>query len=379
MDLTDRGVEGREPPKPLDVFLTTERGIYRVGETVYATALVRDATARGRRRRAAHRDRHPPRRQGAQPHRARRPGARRQRHAGQPARNAMRGTWRIGVYADVEGRAARRDDLPGRGFRAGAARLRPRAATAEALDPSAPAELGVDARFLYGAPAADLNVEGETLLKPVRDLAAYAGLRLRPRRRAVQRRRPSRSPARTTDEAGHADRRGRAARHRRSRAVPLEATVNVRVLDTSGRPVERNLDAAGAADERPPRHQAALRRRRRRERPGRLRADRASIRDGARVAERRTSPGRSTRSTPTSSGTAPTAAGTTRRSRRKTPRRQRHGRHRRRPAGAHRGRGRMGQLSARGREPGRRRAAGELSISRPAGMSRRRRSTRRRR
>ena len=45
MDLTDRGVEGREPPKPLDVFLTTERGIYRVGETVYATALVRDATA----------------------------------------------------------------------------------------------------------------------------------------------------------------------------------------------------------------------------------------------------------------------------------------------------------------------------------------------
>jgi uncharacterized protein YfaS (alpha-2-macroglobulin family) len=45
MDLTDRGVEGREPPKPLDVFLTTERGIYRAGETVYATALVRDATA----------------------------------------------------------------------------------------------------------------------------------------------------------------------------------------------------------------------------------------------------------------------------------------------------------------------------------------------
>ena len=45
MDLTDRGVEGRDPPKPLDVFLTTERGIYRVGETVYATALVRDATA----------------------------------------------------------------------------------------------------------------------------------------------------------------------------------------------------------------------------------------------------------------------------------------------------------------------------------------------
>ena len=43
--LTDRGVEGRDPPKPLDVFLTTERGIYRAGETVYATALIRDASA----------------------------------------------------------------------------------------------------------------------------------------------------------------------------------------------------------------------------------------------------------------------------------------------------------------------------------------------
>ena len=45
MDLTDRGVDGRAPPEPLDVFLTTERGIYRAGETVYATALVRDAKA----------------------------------------------------------------------------------------------------------------------------------------------------------------------------------------------------------------------------------------------------------------------------------------------------------------------------------------------
>jgi uncharacterized protein YfaS (alpha-2-macroglobulin family) len=42
-DLSDRGVEGAEAPPPVDVFLTTDRGAYRVGESVHATALTRDA------------------------------------------------------------------------------------------------------------------------------------------------------------------------------------------------------------------------------------------------------------------------------------------------------------------------------------------------
>ena len=41
-DLTDRGVKGRAAPKALDAFLFTERGVYRSGETVYATALLRE-------------------------------------------------------------------------------------------------------------------------------------------------------------------------------------------------------------------------------------------------------------------------------------------------------------------------------------------------
>lgn len=41
-DLTDRGVKGREPAEPLDAEIFTERGVYRPGETVYATALLRD-------------------------------------------------------------------------------------------------------------------------------------------------------------------------------------------------------------------------------------------------------------------------------------------------------------------------------------------------
>src|SRR5690606_40363794 len=41
-DLSDRGVKGREAPGPLDGFLFTERGVYRPGEDVHLTALVRD-------------------------------------------------------------------------------------------------------------------------------------------------------------------------------------------------------------------------------------------------------------------------------------------------------------------------------------------------
>jgi hypothetical protein len=41
-DLTDRGVGGREAPGPIDAFLYTERGVYRPGETVQSTAMLRD-------------------------------------------------------------------------------------------------------------------------------------------------------------------------------------------------------------------------------------------------------------------------------------------------------------------------------------------------
>ena len=40
--MTDRGVAGRDAPKALDAFVFTERGVYRSGETVFVTALLRD-------------------------------------------------------------------------------------------------------------------------------------------------------------------------------------------------------------------------------------------------------------------------------------------------------------------------------------------------
>ena len=42
-DLSDRGVGGRQVPAGLDAFVYTERGVYRSGETVHVTSLLRDA------------------------------------------------------------------------------------------------------------------------------------------------------------------------------------------------------------------------------------------------------------------------------------------------------------------------------------------------
>jgi len=41
-DLSDRGIEGRALPGPVDAFLYTERGVYRPGETVQLMAMLRD-------------------------------------------------------------------------------------------------------------------------------------------------------------------------------------------------------------------------------------------------------------------------------------------------------------------------------------------------
>ena len=59
-DLSDRGVGGRTPPGPLDAMVFTERGVYRPGENVYVTALLRDAAANAVPADAAHHEALPP-------------------------------------------------------------------------------------------------------------------------------------------------------------------------------------------------------------------------------------------------------------------------------------------------------------------------------
>ncbi len=43
-DLSDRGVDGQPHPGPVDSYVWTDRGIYRAGETIHVMALIRDAS-----------------------------------------------------------------------------------------------------------------------------------------------------------------------------------------------------------------------------------------------------------------------------------------------------------------------------------------------
>lgn len=237
-DLTDRGVEGRPPAGALDIFLTTERGIYRTGETVDLTGLVRNqqgAASEGltltgivsrpdgvEYRRTLLKDE----------------GAGGFAWKVQLPANAMRGAWRFALHTDPKQPAlaettALVDDFEPQKIDFDLA------TDAKALDPASPPTLAVDARYLFGAPAAGLTVEGETVLSPAPGLPAYPGYRFG---LASDQPTATRLPftAEPTDEGGKTTVEP-APFQAPATTRPLEASIQVRVADANGRPVEKDV------------------------------------------------------------------------------------------------------------------------------------------
>ncbi len=175
-DLTDRGVAGRDAPRGLDAFLFTERGVYRSGETVFATALLRESKGEAKTglpltlvvkrpdgveyKRAALSDE----------------GLGGRSYAIPLLPGSAAGKWSIEAYADPKGSSIGRveflleDYIPERlDFT-----LRP---MKPIIDRGEPIQLSLDARFLYGAPASGLDVTGGVRLQAVEGgaLAGYPG------------------------------------------------------------------------------------------------------------------------------------------------------------------------------------------------------------
>ncbi len=163
-DLTDRGVDGRDAPQGLDAFLYTERGVYRSGETVFATALLRDAKGVAKSdlpltfvakrpdgveyRRATIGD------EGLGGHAFALP----------LLPGAPQGKWTIEAFADPKGAPIGEveflleDYVPERlDFTLHSARA--------FVAPGEPIQFSLDARFLYGAPASGLEVTGAVRLQ----------------------------------------------------------------------------------------------------------------------------------------------------------------------------------------------------------------------
>ena len=237
-DLTDRGVSGREAPKALDAFLFTERGVYRSGETVYVTALLRDA--RGEAQSGLPLTLVALRPDGVEYKRAivADQGLGGRSLALPLLAGAQAGSWRIVAYVDPKGPSVGEtqfmleDYIPERLD----VKVKP---AAEILTPGEPVELAVDAKFLYGAPAAGLDVTGQITLQAVEGsqipgYLGYAGGLTDDEFTAVS----SQFDAKIqTDAKGHADLsvdlpEGAAAK-------PLEVKVIVDVAEPGGRTVER--------------------------------------------------------------------------------------------------------------------------------------------
>ena len=240
-DLSDRGVEGAEAPPPVDVFLTTDRGAYRAGETVHATALARDA-------KQAAITGLPltgilTRPDGVEYIRALADDAGAGGHVFDfpIADSAPRGRWNLSVYSDLDAPALRSKSFLVEDF------LPERMDVTLGLD-DAPLSLGdvpqvsVDAAYLFGAPAPDLAVEGEVILRAAEGLQAWPGYRFGKFDTAFDAQINAFGGERT-DAAGHAVINA-ALPQVKDPLRPLEAVFVARVSEGSGRPVERKVTKA---------------------------------------------------------------------------------------------------------------------------------------
>ena len=171
-DLSDRGVTGRPAAGELDILAWTERGIYRAGETVHAQALARDIAANAV-------DDLPlvfvfERPDGVEDQRIVSDGQTAGGHSVDLAlqTNAQRGAWNLKIYVDAAQEPLATQVFLVEDFVPDRAEF---TLTGSSLVIGEPTEVSVDARYLYGAPAAGLGLAGETVITPVQTWAKFPG------------------------------------------------------------------------------------------------------------------------------------------------------------------------------------------------------------
>jgi len=237
-DLSDRGVAGRKAPAELDAFVYTERGVYRTGETVHITALLRDAAAVAATgvpltlvverpdgveyRRSVLKDEGLGGRSFSLP----------------IAQTALTGTWRVKAFTDPKRPAIGEatflveDYVPDR-LEFDLAAPKGKISTDE------PAEITLSGRFLYGAPAANLAIEGELLVTAAKERPGFPGYRFGTDER-VEAEQESLSDLGTTDDEGKATFEVSLDKLPTKERI-LEARLTIRLAESGGRAVERKL------------------------------------------------------------------------------------------------------------------------------------------
>lgn len=237
-DLSDRGVKGRETPGPIDAYLFAERGVYRPGETLHLTALVRDQSGKAASLPATLVLTRP---DGVEHRRQLLPdqglGGRTLSYP-LPA-TAMTGTWRARIYSDPKGQPLSQTSFLVEDFVPERLSLKLDPLT-QTLVVNESGKVAVDGRYLYGPPAAELDLEGEILVKPAPGLAGFPGYQFGV---ADERITPVRRPL---EDLGKTDADGKAQvafqlPPLQRTARPLEADIRLRLREPGGRAIERSV------------------------------------------------------------------------------------------------------------------------------------------
>src|SRR5690606_15442705 len=238
-DLTDRGVEGRPSPGPLDAFATTERGVYRPGETVFVTALLRDAKAKAVTGLPLTMEIERPDGVVAEKRVLSDQGAGGYFADVALVDDAMRGSWQVRFHADPEEPSLTSATFLVEDFE-------PERLAFEVSAPDAPLAIGeptevsVAAKYLYGATAPNLTVEADAVLRPRTGLADYPGYTFGRLDDTFQTYYEPLGMVGLTDEAGNAVAEVTLPEVPAT-TRPLEAQIVMRLVDTSGRTVQRSL------------------------------------------------------------------------------------------------------------------------------------------
>lgn len=238
-DLSDRGVEGRAAPGPVDGYLYLDRGVYRPGENVHLSALVRTAKARASNVPVTVIVTRP---DGVEHRRMRLAAGDVGGHATTLALSsgAMTGTWRLALHTDPNADPIAREAFLVEDFVPERLALELDAASAF-IAPGRPAKVNVSGKYLYGPPAADLAIEGEIIVT-----AAKGGIKEFPGYQfglADEQVTPARGEI---VEAGRTSAAGKAVvdvalpKIQRT-ARPLAAKILLRMKESGGRAIERSV------------------------------------------------------------------------------------------------------------------------------------------
>lgn len=246
-DLTDRGVEGRPSPGPLDAFMTTERGVYRPGETVYLTALLRDAKAEAVTKLPLTLQIERPDGVLADTQVLNDEGAGGYFTALPMPDEAMRGSWTLRLYSDPNADALSTTTFLVEDFEPErlAFEIKPegdgpfKAGEVNAID--------IAAKYLYGATAPGLSIEADAILSPRTTLPDFPGFTFGRLDDTIETTREPLGIVGVTDDAGNAVAEVTLPEAQVT-TRPLEAQILLRLVDTSGRTVERSITRAVEAD-----------------------------------------------------------------------------------------------------------------------------------